>query len=75
MPDLSKYLVSKSTIVINGVSLTINKVYLNKFEVNLGPRTISSTNLGILSIGTKVNVEINQIAKYVYQIINNMGLQ
>ena len=75
MPELSKYLVNKSAIVINGVSLTINHVHLNKFEVNLGPRTISSTILGRLSTGTTVNIEINQLAKYVYQFINNMGLK
>jgi riboflavin synthase len=62
--------VHKSSIVINGVSLTINNVYPDKFEVSLSPRTMLSTTLGQLSTGTIVNIEIDQIAKYVYQFIN-----
>lgn len=70
--DLGKYLVNKSAIVINGVSLTINNVKLNTFQVNLGPRTLAATNLNMLKVGSKVNIEMDKIAKYVYQFTKDI---
>ncbi|MBY0378885.1 MAG: hypothetical protein K2P99_00640 [Burkholderiales bacterium] len=69
-PELHKYLVRKSAIVVNGVSLTINDINNNCFIVNLGPNTLQSTNLNLLQTHSQVNIEIDPIAKYVYQFID-----
>lgn len=71
--DLHKYLVKKSAITINGVSLTINDIGHNCFSVNLGPKTLESTNLNLLQSGSQVNIEVDPIAKYIYQFTSNQN--
>lgn len=65
--NILKFLVSKGSITINGVSLTISKVSQTYFEVSLIPHTLKVTNLHKLMSGDKVNVEIDMIAKYLYK--------
>jgi len=55
----------KGSITIDGVSLTVNQVQGNEFEVNIIPHTWQVTTLGKLRIGSKVNLEIDLIARYV----------
>jgi riboflavin synthase len=62
---LSKYIATKGSITINGVSLTVNRVAGNEFEVNLIPHTLEVTTLNELKTGTRVNLEIDLIARYV----------
>lgn len=57
--ELMKYILKKGFIGIDGISLTINKVYKNKFSVNLIPKTLSSTTIGVKKIGDNVNIEID----------------
>ena len=62
---LAKYVAVKGSITINGVSLTVNQVMDNEFEVNLIPHTLAMTTLNLLRVGARVNLEIDLIARYV----------
>ena len=66
--DLIKYIAKKGSICINGVSLTVNSVEGNIFDVNIVPHTFSVTTLGDLSIESNVNLEIDLIARYVERL-------
>ena len=68
--DLIKYIAKKGSICINGVSLTVNSVEGNIFDVNIVPHTFSVTTLGDLSIESNVNLEIDLIARYVENLIS-----
>ena len=68
--NLNKYLMSKGSISINGVSLTISKVYQNFFEVNVIPHTLKLTNLKNLKHDSLVNVELDILSKYIYKYSN-----
>jgi riboflavin synthase len=68
--SLAKYIAAKGSIAINGVSLTINEVSDNKFSVNLIPYTVAMTNLKILHAGSRVNLEIDMIARYVERMMH-----
>jgi len=63
--ELARYIAMKGSITINGVSLTVNQVDGAEFEVNLIPHTLQVTTLHELQPGTKVNLEIDLIARYV----------
>lgn len=62
---ISKYIARKGSICVNGVSLTVNTVEQDTFTANIIPHTIKKTTLGSLTIGSQVNLEIDQIARYV----------
>lgn len=66
---LSKYIATKGSITINGVSLTVNRVAGHEFEVNLIPHTLEVTTLNELKTGTRVNLEIDLIARYVERMM------
>ncbi|HTN93138.1 MAG TPA: riboflavin synthase [Gallionella sp.] len=66
---LAKYIAIKGSITINGVSLTINQVSGNKFSVNLIPHTVRMTNLKHLHAGSRVNLEVDMIARYVERLM------
>ncbi|WP_026940532.1 riboflavin synthase [Hellea balneolensis] len=61
----------KGSITIDGVSLTVNDVENNQFEVNIIPHTWQVTTLGKLQVGSKVNLEIDLIARYVARYLEN----
>lgn len=67
---LSRYLVAKGSITINGVSLTVGDVSSDTFSVALIPHTLSITNLGVLRNGDTVNLEVDILAKYVERLIH-----
>ena len=67
---LNKFLTEKASISINGVSLTISKVYKNIFEINIIPHTLNLTNLKYLKQNSLVNVELDILSKYVYKYSN-----
>jgi len=58
-----KFLIEKGSIAINGISLTITKIFANKFKVVIIPHTLQNTNLLKLEKNNYVNVEIDLIAK------------
>lgn len=62
---LSKYIAPKGSIAVNGVSLTINSIAQDVFSMNLIPHTLENTTLQFLAVGSLVNLEVDQIARYV----------
>ena len=67
---LNKFLMEKASISINGVSLTISKVYQNSFEITVIPHTLKLTNLRNLKINSLTNVELDIFSKYIYKYSN-----
>ena len=68
--DIVKYIAKKGSICVNGVSLTVNSVENNIFDVNIVPHTFSVTTLGELKLNSIVNLEIDQVARYVERLLN-----
>ncbi len=68
-PALARYIARKGSVAIDGVSLTVNEVRGATFGVNLIPHTQAVTTLGRLRAGTRVNVEVDQIARYVERLL------
>jgi riboflavin synthase len=72
--ELGKYLAIKGSIVINGVSLTVNNVVDQatgcEFSVNLIPHTVQVTTLKHLTVNAKVNLEVDLIARYVERMLS-----
>ncbi|PRC95057.1 riboflavin synthase [Solimicrobium silvestre] len=72
--NLAKYLAYKGSIVVNGVSLTVNRVQdlaeCCEFSINLIPHTLQVTTLKHLQVGAKVNLEIDLIARYVERMMS-----
>ena len=67
---LSKFLMEKASISINGVSLTISKVNKFLFEINVIPHTLKLTSLKYLKLNDLVNVELDILSKYIYKYSN-----
>jgi len=76
--DLAKFLAYKGSIVVNGVSLTVNRItdigtgadLVCQFSINLIPHTIAMTTLKHLKVDAKVNLEIDLIARYVERMVS-----
>lgn len=68
-PGLTKYVIEKGSITINGVSLTVNSCEHSRFSVSIIPHTLSTTTLGELKQGDKVNIEVDIIGKYVEKLL------
>ena len=64
-PTLGRYMVSKGSIAVDGVSLTLVAVERQRFSVALIPHTLAHTTLGSLPPGGSVNIEVDMLAKYV----------
>jgi riboflavin synthase len=70
VPDnMVKYLAKKASVTINGVSLTINDIKDNIIYINIIPHTWNVTNFTNIEKGSKVNLEIDIIARYVEQLL------
>ena len=65
---LARYIARKGSVTLDGVSLTVNEVDGEKFAVNLIPHTLEVTTLGRLAAGTRVNLEIDLLARYVERL-------
>lgn len=66
--DLLRYMVPKGSVTLDGVSLTVVEVGRKTFQVALIPHTLEATTLGAVRDGTKVNVEVDVLAKYVERL-------
>lgn len=66
---LIRFVASKGSICLNGVSLTVNQVRDRRFDVNIIPHTLAVTTLGELEAGDGVNVEIDLIARYIERLL------
>lgn len=73
-PTLAKYLAYKGSITVNGVSLTVNQIQDSaegcEMRINLIPHTVQNTALSTLQVGSRVNLEIDLIARYVERMLN-----
>lgn len=67
--ELARYIARKGSIAVNGVSLTVNTVAGSAFEANLIPHTLQATNLSGLTIGAKVNLEVDLLARYAERLL------
>jgi riboflavin synthase len=67
--DLARFIARKGSITVNGVSLTVNEVDGARFGVNLIPHTLEVTTLRDLLPGSAVNLEIDQLARYVERLV------
>ena len=67
---LARYLAPKGSIGVDGVSLTINEVERASFGVNIIPHTQAVTTLGTLTVGARVNLEVDQIARYLDRLLH-----
>lgn len=68
--QLARYIARKGSVCIDGVSLTVNDVHGSRFGVNLIPHTQTVTTLGRLQPGVRVNLEIDQVARYVERLLS-----
>jgi riboflavin synthase len=69
-PDnLAKYIAEKGSICINGISLTVNEVDGALFNINIVPHTLKETTLGDAVVGTRVNLEVDLLARYMERLM------
>ena len=68
--DIARFVVTKGSITVNGVSLTVNQVDGDEFSINLIPHTLTHTNLHTLTAGSPVNLEVDMMARYAERILN-----
>jgi riboflavin synthase len=67
--ELARYISTKGSVTLDGVSLTVNSVEDNRFSVNLIPHTLEVTSLGELEVDGSVNIEVDMIARYLERLM------
>ena len=67
--DLMKYIPYKGSVCIDGISLTVNEVEQNRFKLTIVPHTAEQTTIAEFQVGTQVNLEVDQIARYLERLI------
>lgn len=67
--QLAKYIAAKGSICVDGISLTVNKVEGTDFELNIVPHTLQETTMGNYEAGSKVNLEVDLIARYLERLL------
>ncbi len=67
--NLMKYIPYKGSVCIDGISLTVNAVEGNKFKLTIVPHTSEQTTIANFKVGTQVNLEVDQIARYLERLI------
>lgn len=67
--DLTRYLVEKGSVAVDGVSLTVSEARDEGFSVSLIPETLARTNLGEAQVGDRVNLEVDILAKHVERLM------
>jgi riboflavin synthase len=67
--ELLRYVIAKGSIAIDGISLTVNRVDATGFSVALIPHTVEMTSLAHKNTGSKVNLEVDMIGKYVEKLV------
>jgi riboflavin synthase len=72
-PELGRYIARKGSVCVDGVSLTVNGAEGARFDVNLVPHTLAVTVLGDYRPGTRVNLEVDIIARYVERMMQSSG--
>jgi len=72
-PELARFIAKKGSICVDGVSLTVNAVEGSVFEVNLIPHTLEVTTLSRLQPGSRVNLEVDLVARYLERLLDCRG--
>jgi len=67
--ELMRYIAAKGSVCMDGVSLTVNAVDGDEFEVNLVPYTVAHTTLGDRRVGDRVNLETDMLARYAERLL------
>jgi|TARA_B100000768_G_scaffold97261_1_gene90709 riboflavin synthase len=67
--DIAKYIAQKGSITVDGTSLTVNVVEGSEFELNIVPHTMLHTVIGDYKVGTKVNLEVDLVARYLERLL------
>jgi len=70
-PELARFVASKGSVAIDGISLTVNEVEGNRFGVNIIPHTQAVTTLGQAKSGQRVNLEVDMLARYVARLLEH----
>ena len=70
--SLSRYMVKKGSVAVDGISLTINNCGRDSFDVSIIPHTSKLTTMGVSKVGDPVNIETDMIGKYVERFVNKM---
>lgn len=68
--ELARFVAPKGSVTLDGVSLTVNEVEGRRFSVNIIPHTAAETTFGTLRKGDRVNLEIDQLARYVKRLLD-----
>ena len=71
--SLSRYMIEKGSVAVDGTSLTINRCDKESFEVSIIPHTAGLTTVGLKKVGDAVNIETDMIGKYVERFVLNRG--
>jgi riboflavin synthase len=70
LPDeYARYVAKKGSVTVDGVSLTVNEVSRNRFSVNIIPHTAEATIIGNYTVGTRVNIEVDLLARYIERLL------
>lgn len=72
---LARYIAAKGSVCLDGVSLTVNRVDGTAFDVNIVPHTAQATTLGAYSLGRRVNLEVDLIARYLERLVLGEGTE
>lgn len=67
--NLAKYIAEKGSICVDGISLTVNGVNGNEFDLNIVPHTLDVTTMGDFKAGQRVNLEVDIIARYLERLL------
>ena len=67
--DLARYIAHKGSICVDGISLTVNQVDGAMFDLNIVPHTVQETIIGDYRVGTRVNLEVDLIARYLERLL------
>jgi riboflavin synthase len=67
--DIAKYIAQKGSITVDGTSLTVNVIEGSEFELNIVPHTMLHTVIGDYKVGTKVNLEVDLVARYLERLL------
>jgi len=73
-PALARYVAEKGSVAVAGVSLTVTAVGDDWFGVSLIPTTLAATTLGAAAVGTRLNLEVDVLAKYVERLLATTGV-
>lgn len=71
--DYARYIAKKGSVCVDGVSLTINEVSGNRFDLNIIPHTAEHTIMGDYRVGTIVNIEVDLLARYLERMLDADG--